>query len=253
MYKLLDMKERQKEYISKIKKHAAKYLKTIDKTEIETILLSGSVSRGDYFPSEKGGMIDLIVMRKENSKITAEKIFGKDQDPYIPYHCIKWNGEWFAILFGDFITSQKFRKTEEARKYALLESQILYDESGKYKEELASIESFAKEEQKKELEVEKNYIQYVLSKEKRWEIREAYSQMHQNLNTAINQGIRCLYYKNNKYAPAEDRRLYYSYELDQLPENYEALMIKLMRQEIDSKKDYERRKKLFTDSFMAVL
>ena len=103
MYKLSEMIYKQKDYIKYMRDHTKKFIKSIEKKGIETILLSGSVSRGDYCPGEKGGMIDLIVMKKKGSKITAEKIFGKDEHPYIPYHCIRWNGEWFAIKFTEFI------------------------------------------------------------------------------------------------------------------------------------------------------
>lgn len=46
-------------------------------------------------------MFDLIVMKKQGSNITAEDIFGPDQDPPIPYHCVKVDNLWFAILFTD--------------------------------------------------------------------------------------------------------------------------------------------------------
>jgi hypothetical protein len=58
------MKEKQKDYIQKMKKNANDFIDFIDKKEIETILLSGSVSRGGYCPGKNGGMIDLIVMKK---------------------------------------------------------------------------------------------------------------------------------------------------------------------------------------------
>jgi hypothetical protein len=77
--------------------------------------------------------------------------------------------------------------------------------------------------------------------------------MHNNLNIAIELGINCLYYLNKKYVPAEDRKLYYTYELEKLPNNYEELIVKLLKQKIDSKKDYERRKKLFMEEFVAIL
>jgi predicted nucleotidyltransferase len=56
------MKEKQKDYIQKMEKHANDFIDFIEKKEIETILLSGSVSRGDYCPGKNGGMIDLIVI-----------------------------------------------------------------------------------------------------------------------------------------------------------------------------------------------
>lgn len=87
----------QKEFIQKIETATTKFIDSIDKSQIETILLSGSVARGDYFPQknengEDEGMIDLIVMKKDGSSITTEELFGKNQDPEIPYHCIKVEG-----------------------------------------------------------------------------------------------------------------------------------------------------------------
>ena len=105
--------EQQKDFIQNLKNITYDFINRIDKSEIETILLSGSVSRADFFPQKKengeyDGMVDLIVMRKEGSSITAEEIFGPDQDPPIPYHCVKCDNVWFAILFTDFIDTNKF-------------------------------------------------------------------------------------------------------------------------------------------------
>jgi hypothetical protein len=253
MYKLSEMVERQREYIKKMRNHADDYIHCIDKSEIETILLSGSVSRGDYCPEKKGGMIDLIVMKKEGSKITAEEIFGKDEEPYIPYHCVRWNGEWFEIFFTDFINCNKFRELNEPRKFSVMESKIIYDPNGKYGEELEIINKFGREELKNKLKETIGYIKYIVGKESRWEIREAYPHMHNNLNIAIELGICCLYYLNGKYAPADDRKLYYTYELGKLPNDYENLIVKIFEQRINSKEDYERRKKIFMEEFIGIM
>ena len=71
--------EQQKDFIQNLKNITYDFINRIDKSEIETILLSGSVSRADFFPQKKesgeyNGMVDLIVMRKEGSSITAEEI-----------------------------------------------------------------------------------------------------------------------------------------------------------------------------------
>lgn len=42
-----------------------------------------------------------------------------------------------------------------------------------------------------------------------WKSRIAFSQFHQNLNSAIVLAVRCLYYKNGTYVPPENRILYY--------------------------------------------
>ncbi len=253
MYTLSEMIEKQKEYVQKMRNHTREFIDTIDKNKIETVLLSGSVSRGDYFPGKKGGMIDLIVMKKEWADTTADEIFGPNQKPYMPYHCVEWNGEWFEIFFTDFIECNKFKIFNEPRKCSIMESKILYDPNEKYKDEIKTIEKYVKEELKGKLQGTIEHIKYIIGKEGRWERREAYPHMHNNLNIAIELGICCLYYLNGKYAPADDRKLYYTYELEKLPQNYDELMVKLFEQKIDSKEDYERRKTLFVEEFLGIM
>ncbi|GHV69064.1 hypothetical protein AGMMS49928_10220 [Spirochaetia bacterium] len=122
------------------------------------------------------------------------------------YHCIRWNGEWFAILFTDFIDINKFKEFNEPRKFSVMESKILYDSNGKYKNESEKINDFVKNDLKNKLDGTLGYLKYIVGKEVRWEIREAYPHMHNNLNIAIELGICCLYYLNGKYAPADDSK-----------------------------------------------
>ena len=77
--------------------------------------------------------------------------------------------------------------------------------------------------------------------------------MHNNLNIAIELGICCLYYLNGKYSPADDRKLYYTYELEKIPNDYDKLLEKLFEQKINSKEDYERRKRIFEDEFIGIM
>jgi len=253
MYKLSEMMDRQKDYIEKMRNHAKEFIQSINKNEIESILLSGSVSRGDYYPGPNGGMIDLIVMKKEGSKISVEDLFGKNENPKIPYHCIRWNGEWFAILFIEFISCDVFKEQKEPRKFSIIKSMILYDPNKKYQKKMKLIKKFIKIDLKDKLNKTKEYTKYIIGKNARWERREAYPHMHNNINIAIELIISCLYYLNGKYAPADDRKLYYTYELNKLPDNYDELLVKLLSQKINSEKDYERRKKLFYEEFISIL
>ena len=247
----------QKDFIQDLKNKTIDFINKIDKSEIETILLSGSVSRADFFPrikenGEYNGMVDLIVMKKQESKITAEDIFGPDQDPPIPYHCVKVDNLWFAILFTDFIDVNKFAQFEEPRKFSILESQILYDPNNSYKNELSKINQFVKQDLQNNLNGSLGYIHYLISdyKKDRWYRRDAFIQMHENLNTAVKASVRCLFYLNGFYSPAEDRAFYYSHSLPKLPDNYEKLFQKLCSQKSNSKKDYFRREKLFTEKIV---
>lgn len=249
--------EQQKVFIQSLKNKTIDFINKIDKSEIETILLSGSVSRGDYFPRQKengeyNGMVDLIVMKKQGSNITAEDIFGPDQDPPIPYHCVEVDNLWFAILFTDFIDTNMFSKFEEPRKFSILESKILYDPNNAYKNELAKINQFVQQDLQNNQNGSLGYIHYLISdyKKDRWYRRDAFNQMHENLNTAVRAGVRCLFYINGFYSPAEDRTFYYSHSLPKLPDNYEKLFQKICSQKSNSKRDYFRREKLFMETIV---
>lgn len=249
--------EQQKDFIQNLKNKTLDLINKIDKTQIETILLSGSVSRADFFPrikenGECDGMVDLIVMKKHGSNISAEDIFGPDQDPPIPYHCIKVDGLWFAILFTDFIDTETFSKFEEPRKFSVLESQILYDPNNSYKNELSKINQFVKQDLKRNLDGALGYIHYLISdyKKDRWYRREAFVQLHENLNTAIRAGIRSLFYINGFYSPAEDRALYYSHSLPNLPADYADLILQAYKQNMSSEEDYFRREKVFMEKIV---
>ncbi|NOY07746.1 MAG: hypothetical protein GXP33_02760 [Spirochaetes bacterium] len=255
MKKLSVIRKKQKEYIKYIRDKTIKYVNSIPKLELEVILLSGSVARGDYYPGKYGAMIDLTIMSKKESTITLKELFGENEDTNIPYHCIKRDGEWFQIAFNKFLDNLNFQKLEESKKFALLESCILWENKNKYSNELEIINKFASLERHREKQKDSGYIAYLLSdyKKNRWELRNAYLQLHANLNTAIQYGLKCLYYINGKYAPAEDRRLYYSYELEKLPTNYEKLTKELYKQDINSLADYKRREKIFRNEFLSIL
>ena len=250
----------QKSFIQKMKNVTSALIDSIQKSEIETILLSGSVSRGDFFPKKKengedNGMVDLIVMRKKGSTVKPEEIFGPDQDPPIPYHCIKFQSVWFEILFTDFIDAESFSKFEEPRKYSILESQILFDPNDSYKNEFEKINQLKNEELPGYLQGTLGYIHYLISdyKKDRWYRREAFIQMHENLNTAIRAAVRCLFYINGFYSPAEDRSLYYSHSLEKLPENYGKMISQVCNQISDSQEDYFRREKLFMEKIVGFI
>ncbi len=137
----------------------------------------------------------------------------------------------------------------------MLESQILYDPNDSYKNELEKIKGFAEEELKNNLNNSLGYIYYLISdyKKDRWYRREAFIQLHENLNTAIRAGVRALFYLNGFYAPAEDRALYYSHSLPRLPENYAEVISQLFTQKADSEEDYLRREKIFVDNIVSFI
>ncbi len=253
MKKLSEIKLRQKEFIDQCRVKANNFIDSIECGNLEVILLSGSVARGDFMPGKFGGMIDLTVMKPKDSTVGAEDIFGKDEEPDIPYHCVKYSGEWFQIAFHDFITENDFNRLDESKKFALLESEILWERDGIYSDMMNKIDLGEKLDSEKKRGI--GYINYLISdyKKDRWISREGYPQLHSNLSLAIQVAIRCLFYVNCKYAPAEDRRLYYSYDLTELPSGYSGVIGEIFRQDIYSYKDYTRREKVFIEEFLPFL
>lgn len=144
---------------------------------------------------------------------------------------------------------------EEAQKYALFESNILYDAEQKYENELIKIKQKATEEIKNKLSGDFGYVNYLISEYKtdRWFRRDAFIQLHENLNNAIKVAVRCLYYLNNSYAPAEDRSMYYSLSLQKLPCDYEKIIAKVCNQNTESKEDYLAREKLFKETIVCFI
>ncbi len=252
---LSDVKSMQLALTSALSAKAVEFVAGLPKDELQAVLLSGSCARGDYFPGEYGAKIDLTIMKRKGSALSAEALLGKNEDPEIPYHCVSSAGEGYQVAFHELMDADGFRKLGEAKKFALMESKILWESDGVYSRQLGLIKGIASEEQKSEKAQCLSYIGYLLSDYKvdRWTRREAYPQLHANLNTAIGSALKCLYYANVKYAPAVDRRMYYSYSLERLPSGYGNLMRELFRQDIDSESDYSRREKLFRKFFLAFL
>lgn len=85
----------------------------------------------------------------------------------------------------------------------------------------------------------------------RWYRRDAFVQLHENLNTAIHCAVCRLYYINNSFSPAEDRAIYYLYTLKNLPLEYEKTICELYKQDINSKENYASREKLFRNVILS--
>lgn len=240
----------QKDYINSIKEQVISFINQLPKNKIQSILLSGSVARGDYQPGYLGGKVDLTIMKKNGSSISADELFGPDEDPGIPFHCINWNGIGYQIAFHDPINCDYFIRLDESKKFALLESIILYDSDNEYLKNLELIKQINPVEQNNELNKCISYSEYLLSEYKRdrWFRRDAFLQLHENLNISIRLMIKCLFYINGKYAPAEDRRLYYSLSLEKIPNDYDELILKLNNQITNSESDYLQREKLFKET-----
>ena len=253
--KLSEVKEKQSPFINSQINATQSFSSSIDKSQIETIMLSGSVARGDYFAGSMGGMIDLIVLKTPHSSVTADALFGPNEEPTIPYHCIRREGIWYSILLLGFFTVEDFCKLPEARKYSLFESIVLYERSNLYSKLEPVLRKAAETEWKELFQSSFFDLNYYLSEYKvdRWKRRGEVGQLRLNLNEAVKCGIKCVYYLNDQYAPANDRILYYSYELARQPNDYEEIMYGLVTQKTDSIAEYEQLEMTFREKVVEFL
>ena len=200
-------------------------------------------------------MTDLTVFKKAGSRLTAEELFGKNEDPDIPYHCVKREGDWYEIWFTKMLNVDGCKLLPEARKYALHESILLWQRDDSYSKADSEFKRIAAEEIKAAFGARLKGVAYLPSEYRvdRWQRRSEAGQLHFNLNAAIDIAIGCLYNLNGKYAPAPDRALYYSYELERQPGSYEALLQQMMHIRLDSIDNYKNREELFKTQFLRFL
>lgn len=245
----------QRSFNLNVRRAAHDFVAGLPKAELAAVLLSGSTARGDFYPGRFGGMVDLTVMPQDGSNATAAELFGENEEPAIPFHCVKRDGAWYQIAFHEFVDHRRFQSLDESKKFALLESEVLWEQGKSYTAELDIVQKFARVDQARLKGECLGYVGYLLSdyKEDRWLRREAYAQLHANLNAALQGAIKCLFYLNGSYAPAEDRRLYYAHALPRLPDGFASLMRELHRQDIDSESDYRRRRRSFESVLLAFI
>lgn len=223
--------------------------------EIKSVLLSGSVARGTFMPDKFSGAIDLTLIVDDISTFNKEKHLGKMEEP-IPEYFIKVNDNYFQFDFYDFEKLYNFRNLSEANKYALLESKVILDKNDEYSKILKSqISKIKNTEIPDNLHNIKNYIHYLLSDYKvdRWKNRNAVIQLHSNLNKAIECFIKCLFYINGFYSPAEDRALYFTFNLDNLPNDFKKNIFEVYKILDYDINDYERREKIFKEQLLCFL
>ena len=122
----------QHELIENLKTATKKYVSQLDKEGIQTILLNGSIKRGDFCTQHLGGYVDLVVMVKDEKIFNWKKTFGEAEEEFYIYHCVRKEIDGLKVGFQiekrPFETLDYFETLDENRRWAHLESEILYDE-----------------------------------------------------------------------------------------------------------------------------
>jgi predicted nucleotidyltransferase len=198
------------------------------------VLLTGSAARGDARKGPYGLHIDLSVVVADKNDIDLTEIFGPSVEPYSPYHCVDIEGQIFAIEVVTLKELIDIRTRWEPVIFAKQESVILFDRTGlltKWKKEIFSIS-----DEQMHMRAMQQYFRYdYLTNDYRtekWKHREAWMQMAQNGNEAIECYCNFLYCINRWFIPRKDWLVYLTYELPEKAPEHEELMTRLYKVEV---------------------
>ena len=256
MLKLEQVKIKQKDFIEMQLAQAKIFIEEIiePNDQISTCMLSGSVARGDYWVGPKGGAIDLIIFVANLENFDTEKNLGKNIEPDIPGHFIQYKDTYYQVKIYDETYFQDFDKYNEPEKYAIFESRILFNKKGNIEETINKIKhDIAQKEIKSKKKSNLKYARYLINgyKVDRWKRRGAIVQLNQNLSKSIELCIKCLFYINGKYCPAEDRALYYSCSLPIKPNDYDHVIDEITLIKTHDLDEYLNRERNFNENFLA--
>jgi predicted nucleotidyltransferase len=198
-------------------------------------LLTGSVARGDARIGPFGIMIDLTIIVASKHDINLDVLFGTDEEPFIPYHCVSIQDKiGLAIKVLEEGELAKIRELDEPSIFALNESEILDDKKGilkKWKRESFEITEAQKKERTLNQYFRFNYMTNAYRFEK-WSYRKAWTQIAQNFNEANECYCNFLYCINNMFIPRKDWLTYLTFELENKPQHHQIYMQKLYETEL---------------------
>ncbi len=229
MIKFQELQDMQKKEVAGLRKMVESVVEEKIKTESRIIgaLLTGSVARGDARIGPFGIMIDLALVVDKAEDLNLETIFGKDEEPEIPFHCVTLKdtiGLAIEVLTLDDL--YKIRQKQESQIFAKNESMILYDKNEllkKWKEQAFVIDDNQLRQRALQHFFRFGYLtgDYRLEK---WKFRKAYTQINQNFNEASECYCSFLYCINRKFIPRKDWLTYLTYELQIKPTDHETFM-----------------------------
>lgn len=214
-----------------------KYLRSLIETVLEKqilrnekilgVLLTGSVSRGDARVGPFGLFIDFAVVVRNLQDVDLTSLIGPDEKPSFPFHCVTLDGNiGLAVEVVEYVDLLNIRTKDEAAIYAKFESAILMDREGllktwKKKTFVISHDDIRKRSVERLLRTGYLIGEYRMEK---WEHRQAWAQLNQNLNEACERFCEFLYCINGSFIPRRDWLVYLLFELDKKPAHLEQLI-----------------------------
>lgn len=243
------VRTRQAPFVDGCRRRALAFAATLPAAGIQGVLLSGSVARGDYYPGDLGGMVDLTVFPVPGAYRDPSTVLGPDEEPSIPFHCVTHQGQGYQVRWMPPPGPGDLSAMDEALAFSLMESTVLVETDGFWTRRRAALATAALPLLAERKARDLGYARYLTNPYKvdRWRRRGETFQLHLNLSRALDLCLACLYRANGSFPPAEDRRMYYSVDLAALPPDWPGLATSLWASSPDSLADYGRRESLFTD------
>ena len=207
------------------------------------VLLTGSVSRGDARVGPFGLFIDFAVVVRNRGEVDLTELLGPDEKPTLPFHCITLDGNiGLAVELVEYLELMNIRSQDEASIFAKYESTILCDREGLLTDWKKKSFTISEADVRRRALLRFLRVGYLIGefRMEKWEHREAWIQLNQNLNEACECFCEFLYCINVSFIPRKDWLVYLAYELEQKPSQFESLIEQMYR--ADSDRDSVRRR-----------
>jgi hypothetical protein len=224
---LTEQSDKVAEYRSVARKVTAEHL--APQQAVLGVLLTGSVARGDARKRPFGLYIDLEVVVNNRTDINLVEILGPSIEPYIPKHCVVVDNAAIALEIVTMNELNNVRSFYESVIFAKQESMILFDRNGllsKWKQETFTLSEDDIKNRALQQYFRFDYLTNEYRTEK-WTHREAWVQMTQNGNEAVECYCNFIYCINGWFIPRKDWLVYFTYDLKTKVPNHNNLMNEL--------------------------
>ncbi len=210
--------------------------KIVPNESIRGALLTGSVARGDARVGPHGVLIDIALLVGDKQRIALDAIFGVDEKPSIPFHCVMITetvGLQIQTLGKDDLLG--IRDMPEATIFAMYESQIIDDKDSLLRNWKDTNFHITPQEMKSRAMRHFHRFSYLTGdyRFEKWSRRGAWTQIAQNHNEAAECYCSFLHCINGRFIPRKDWIAYLTYELLTKPEKHEQYMSQLYETHLD--------------------
>jgi hypothetical protein len=226
MKRFPDMVSEQAATIARLREEATKYIlsKINDNRQIAGVLLTGSVARGDGRIGPWGIYVDITLVLRDGAGVDLDALFGKNEEPYIPKHCINlYDKVGVAVGVTSLQALNDIRTMPESNIFAMNESLVIFDPDGLLETWKRSAFVISDEDVRARALQQYFRLDYLINdyRMEKWNYREASVQIAQNFNEAGECYLTFLYCINKRFIPRKDWLAYLTYDLATKPPTHE--------------------------------